>query len=822
MSLTSTSARAVRIVGLTVVTIGAILALGMLMYERYLAERPLPPRGDDVPTAVVSPSASRVVIVIIDSLREDAAADATVMPAFARVAAAGASGVNLTTEMTLTTMSVVTMATGMTPPISWSLKNFGIETFEDESAFSIVGAHHGIALLGDASWTQLFGAHALKTLSFEDKGFYQYAPGGITTDDRETLDTAEQALADPAHKLVVIHVTSSDKAAHQSGALVRKDDGSLSDYGTSLQTIDAAIGRLYDAHPDATWMLMSDHGCSLRGNHGGGEPEARRAPFAWAGPGILPARDIVQPMNNVAATVTALFGLRAPRTAETPAAFDVMTLTPEQVGALTNAHTATRRGYVQRYADEAGVDVTLPADADLARLETAVTEIDTMGRGWLRPAGLALGLLAMFALIFGAGRSSAAARPAVWASSWCALSFLMIFFDGWQFPSIQLLGEIAISPRGFLSRAGIIAAIAAVAVVVARRVPDPRGVVWVAWAVVVLMVGQSVMRWPYGPLSEMYRTMLIVGVLGALLVAQDRRRVAWVLAALVGAYAAFTYGVGDVLDHRSADSHPLGAANVAYALALIGLAAEARRRDRSRHAAIVWAALGVLGVLAGVYQAVGSVWMIKLLLVGLLAPPAAVALRGDPKMARNVVIAVGLIAYRALAVDARMLVMLGVALVAWLASDVRTRNTSLTTPVMAGFALLLHQSYFYEAGYAFSFSALDMTVAFAATRDAIDLGQGFLFLMVQGLGPWLVLVACAVYNRAANGDPAGVQTMMLALIGAFAIEAWGAFASFEYQISNHWFTMHAVPLILFSACNALLVGVALLASLGAARPVTPS
>ena len=52
--------------------------------------------------------------------------------------------------------------------------------------------------------------------------------------------------------------------------------------------------------------------------------------------------------------------------------------------------------------------------------------------------------------------------------------------------------------------------------------------------------------------------------------------------------------------------------------------------------------------------------------------------------------------------------------------------------------------------------------------------------------------------------------MLIALIGMFAFHSFGAFASFELRLDNHWFTMHAVPVVVFSLCNTGLLSVALL------------
>jgi hypothetical protein len=232
----------------------------------------------------------------------------------------------------------------------------------------------------------------------------------------------------------------------------------------------------------------------------------------------------------------------------------------------------------------------------------------------------------------------------------------------------------------------------------------------------------------------------------------------------------------------------------------------------------IFAVIGSLGLAAAIYRLTAAPWLVKALLPALLVPLWLLT-RADasPHLARNTVLALALVLYRTLSLDARVILALCLGVAALLLSGLRTRRSELAVPGAAALGLLAHQSYFHEIGHAYSFSAIDVSVAFAATRDAIHLGEGFVFILLQHLGPWLAIAAALVYNRALSSDVKGLNALAPALLGAFAIQCWGAFASFEWELDNHWFTIHAVPLFLFAMCNALLMGLALVLSGGIAR-----
>lgn len=833
-----------RSVLLTGAALIAMLALGRIGYDLYLAERPVPPTPGSQSARLGPPLTDRLVVIVVDALREDIAGDATVMPAWARIAERGASGVSVTPPMTLTTMSVLNMGTGMTPSISWSLKNFDAEPFEDESVLRLLhdtGRH--IALLGDASWTQLFGGAADHTLSIQDSGFYKGADDDMIATDAQVFDEAEVLLADPRWDVIIVHVVGTDKAAHAHGAHRREEDGSLSMYGRRAAAIDARIGRLLDQFGDrGTWLVTADHGATLAGNHGGGEAEARRAPFALAGPGIVPQRSVEQPLNALAPTLAALMGVRPPRTAEVPATFSLLTLEPRAQARQVLAQLMIRERYAASALALAGVTVELPPgrsaegaqrELDLGRPQKAVvmasngmgfvqTLLDATeeGRTGRRALGMAFGLALMIGLLWLLARESGAPDPLRPALAWGALSWALLYFGDWQFTVVWLLGELGRSWGHFAWHGSVLAAgIAALAVVVwlvrrSRALMAARPE-WVAWAVLILFLGQSVMRWPYGPLEQTW-ALLLVAALGLVAWAHRRDRAAVARVAVALALLAALRVLSPILlaggEGRLEDTLATTvAANGALGLAAVALALRGGREGRW-----AWTSLIALGVSAAICHALSLPWLLKTVIPALIVPFLLLPRSSTPGRRFELVLVTALVLYRALSLDARVLLLVLLAGAAWSLSGLRTRGRA-SVAMAAALVMLAWQSYFLAIGHAWSFSAIDVTVAFAATREALNLGEGFALILAQHLAPWLVLVAAAVHQRVASDDAPSLRPLAIALAGGFVVQAFGAFASFEYELDNHWFTMHAVPLFVFALCNALLVGLALAAS-GAVLP----
>jgi len=840
----------------TLVGVAAMVLLGWIAHERYLAEDPVTASTESFPVKTHAAITEQLVVVVVDGLREVVAFDKDIMPTFHNLASRGASGIHITPPMTLTTLAVLTMGTGIEPGVSRALQNFDAATYEDESALQVLSeAEVPIALLGDAAWSQLYGEHAKHILSIPDHGFYHGGQGDLAETDRqvfeEAIKTINQTTAGgkPTYPIVVIHVIGSDKTAHKSGAHSRESDGSLSAYSRACAAIDQEIGRLVkNAAATTTWMVLADHGVNEWGSHGGGEPDARRAPFAVAGAGIRPLKDIVKPLSSVAAEWTALLGVRPPRRARTPAQYEILTLTEEARDAHQRAHLRARiafadqaLGSIEEEATLASLRQRLDQDKPITSQEITdglkhiVNRCDALhdDRGWLGIAGISLSVLIQFALLLCIGVGANIHRVWVHALIWTLGSWLLLRYTGlWDFRAVELFGELTDSWRGFSIRTAVLVGLAAMVPIGMRlglgQGDWPARIHWLCWALIVLLLGQSVMVYPFGPLPQMYRAMVLLAV-GVIVIALLHTRSERWPRALFGFVAAIGFYVGASLligdsKHRLADSAmTTWIADVVLCASASLLAFHALRQDWSRAMKGTWAAIGMLVLSAIFVHRDGPPWLVRSMLGAL--PIVLVALwlcRPNARSARNSLMVVGLVLYRALATDPQFLVLVLLTLCVFVLSDLTSKASQWSTPLIAGLALVAHYTFFYQVGQSYSLSGVDMAVVFTATRDSINLVEGFALILLQHLGPWLVIIAATVYHRAHVDDKAGLRILAIALPCCFLIQGWGAFGGFETQIDNFWFTSHALPLFLFALCNVLLVGLATTLALGLSNAPNPS
>ncbi|MDX9723982.1 MAG: alkaline phosphatase family protein, partial [Myxococcota bacterium] len=537
-----------------------IFAIGYLGFVFYLDELyPSSPPSSPPPLgAPIDARAERLVIVVLDAIREDIFSDPEAMPNMVRIAEKGRKGVSMTQTVTMTLLSVVNFGTGQTPGLGWSVHNFEAESFRDESVFYWTHAH-GLktAFFGDAAWAQLYGRYAQQELTFSDEGMYAEEDGLLSVHDRQAIAAADEALADPdAFDVIVLHVTSTDHAGHKAGALTRDEQGALTLYGQTAKETDALVGALFDRHyhDGDTWLFTADHGMTDDGNHGGGDEVARRAPFALVGRGVKLAPPDTEPafisLNAWAATFSTLLGVPVPRTAEQPAALSLLELTEEEQSAVLFAHAQRRREFVDGVRLALGVEQAAiwqsedPSEA-IQEANAFLFEL-RQHRRYLFGLGVALGLalnIIALVLLFPLGLQREPNKPAAsklvlvgTALLWLLLVSLPLIFDHWLFRIVAVLGQATDSwwniGRALLYLLGISGLIVLTARFLMKyKGPHAealqKGAAWLFFAVSVLAFGQMVIKWPYGPLSQAYIALFIWLGLVSGYFALRRRHLRW-------------------------------------------------------------------------------------------------------------------------------------------------------------------------------------------------------------------------------------------------------------------------------------------------------
>lgn len=268
------------------VVVVAFLAL-LLVQDRVFNETPPPPvpvetgtqprgvatqpAGDATNSAALATrSPRRMLLVVIDGLRADTAADEALMPNLARLRRRGAGGeVYVSSLIPSTIAGVVALATGATSPPAAVLQDFRALPAENGGLLEAVGAAGGKTFVaGPRVWVDLYGR-------WVDR--HQNLSHLVHSDDGPLVDAGTLALRSGEFGLVVVHLGTPDDVAHEEGTV-------SAGYAEAARGADAALGRLVaETGADDLVVVTADHGNTAAGGHAGPEEEVVRVPLVVAG-----------------------------------------------------------------------------------------------------------------------------------------------------------------------------------------------------------------------------------------------------------------------------------------------------------------------------------------------------------------------------------------------------------------------------------------------------------------------------------------------------------------------------------------------------------
>ncbi|MDX1655405.1 MAG: hypothetical protein R3310_09380, partial [Candidatus Competibacteraceae bacterium] len=187
-----------------------VLLLGVLLLAQgdLLFGPPMVKPGEGPPLPPGS-RAERVLLVVMDALRDDTAARTGLMPHLNALAKRGGRGHTQVGALVPATVAAVqVLASGRVPPPAVFLEDFGASTAEHGGIFQVLkqagreSFAAGIHLWHDLYGPWLAGWETVETLHH---------------DDPRVLAAGIRALQDPRYQLVVIHFARADEAAHRFG-----------------------------------------------------------------------------------------------------------------------------------------------------------------------------------------------------------------------------------------------------------------------------------------------------------------------------------------------------------------------------------------------------------------------------------------------------------------------------------------------------------------------------------------------------------------------------------------------------------------------------
>lgn len=235
------------------------------------------PSPSPLPPADAKGLGGRVLLVVIDGLREDRSRDPRLMPNLVLLAEnAGRGTARVETLLPSTIAGIRTLAEGVVVPPGSFFGDFGTSRSPQGGIFA-AAARAGIRTFaaGPRLWSDLYGPWLADSLSVES----------VTARDEQVLDAGLRALRSRRYGLVVVHFNGPDDAAHLEG-------GRSKAYDLALARCDAALGRLIEAAaPGTTILVTGDHGVADPGGHAGHEEEVVAVPVVGHA-GEMRQRDI--------------------------------------------------------------------------------------------------------------------------------------------------------------------------------------------------------------------------------------------------------------------------------------------------------------------------------------------------------------------------------------------------------------------------------------------------------------------------------------------------------------------------------------------------
>lgn len=317
--------------------------------------------------------ASHVLVVVVDGLRVDRAAD---LPVFSALAERGASGTLQVVLPSLSYPARAALLTGAPPEVSGVTNNGVYSTPPIQSLFGLAQeAGMGTSVYGARFWSRAFGDQldSYRGLSSPPAS---YSQADLTKWQDRTCTEAIEHLAPSNARFKVADLFAGDEAGHAFG-------GNSDGYRTVTLSVDDCLGRLVEsAGPETTVIAVSDHGHIDRwgkGGHGGQEPEVLFAPFAMAGPGVQAAPPINAQLVDITPTISALLGLPIPANSQGKMLWDILDVSADQVTILRELER-TQRVALQHHMPDRELALT---EQRRARVPSALVAF-----GWF--AGVAL------------------------------------------------------------------------------------------------------------------------------------------------------------------------------------------------------------------------------------------------------------------------------------------------------------------------------------------------------------------------------------------------------------------------------------------------
>ena len=278
------------------------------------------------PSTPAAPLSERVVVVIVDGMREDVSR--TAMPTLDTLRSYGTDVSLVAPQPSLSNPNWTTILTGASQTISGVTTNwYSGRVLAPTIMDMALAAGRRVAVVGPSEFAELYGVKPGPSVSLRPWPEGGYLSGTLV-DDALRIGKS----TDP--ELLVIHLPDLDEAGHEHG-------GASGEYRTVAGKIDADIARLVAGlqADRTTFVVVTDHGHIATGGHGGWEPEVVSVPAIFSGSSVV-LGTASGGLEQVAPTLAVLAGLRTPAYAESTAMRSVISTSAEKVFRSNEEHHA--------------------------------------------------------------------------------------------------------------------------------------------------------------------------------------------------------------------------------------------------------------------------------------------------------------------------------------------------------------------------------------------------------------------------------------------------------------------------------------------------
>lgn len=253
----------------------------------------------ELPVSGAGPaSVDRVVLVIVDGLREDAS---RTMSSLESLRGYGADLVLTTPQPSLSYPNWTTILSGADHDVhgvvtNWHEGSAPVETVLDTADRAGIP----FVVVGPSDIATLYPAAKQADGSF----FLEWDEKYLS--DRY-VDETLALVSDHDPRLVLLHLPDVDESGHDFG-------GSSPEYASTVARVDADLRRLVEGLQDSrtTFVVVADHGHLDSGGHGGWEPVVTRVPAVISGAGVRAGTGSYR-LQDIAPTVAVLGGIPVPR-----------------------------------------------------------------------------------------------------------------------------------------------------------------------------------------------------------------------------------------------------------------------------------------------------------------------------------------------------------------------------------------------------------------------------------------------------------------------------------------------------------------------------